>query len=121
MCVRIVLPLLAPALVSLGIIVFIWAWGAFLWPLVVVQDRNLYVLSVGLSAYVQPYTRERPWAAPMAASTVAPLPIACLFIFLQRYFIKGLTAAAVKGGTRNRRAFRSAWRPAPPQSRSRRP
>jgi len=46
---RIVLPLLAPALVSLGIIVFIWAWGAFLWPLVVVQDRNLYVLSVGLS------------------------------------------------------------------------
>jgi ABC-type glycerol-3-phosphate transport system permease component len=57
---RIVLPLLAPALVSLGIIVFTWAWGAFLWPLVVVQDRNLYVLSVGLSAYVQPYNRERP-------------------------------------------------------------
>jgi ABC-type glycerol-3-phosphate transport system permease component len=94
---RIVLPLLAPALVSLGIIVFIWAWGAFLWPLVVVQDRNLYVLSVGLSAYVQPYNREPTWAAAMAASTVATLPIACLFIFLQRYFIKGLTAAAVKG------------------------
>ena len=94
---RIVLPLLAPALVSLGIIVFIWAWGAFLWPLVVVQDRDLYVLSVGLSAYVQPYNREPTWAAAMAASTVATLPIACLFIFLQRYFIKGLTAAAVKG------------------------
>jgi ABC-type glycerol-3-phosphate transport system permease component len=90
-----VLPLLAPALVSLGIIVFTWAWGAFLWPLVVVQDRNLYVLSVGLS--VQPYNREPTWAAAMAASTVATLPIACLFIFLQRYFIKGLTAAAVKG------------------------
>ncbi len=94
---RIVLPLLTPALVSLGIIVFIWTWGAFLWPLVVVQDRGLYVLSVGLSAYVQPYNSEPMWGAAMAASTVATLPIACLFIFLQRYFIKGLTAAAVKG------------------------
>jgi multiple sugar transport system permease protein len=94
---RIVLPLLAPALTSLGIIVFIWAWGAFLWPLVVVQDRSLYVLSVGLSAYVQPYNSEPTWGAAMAASTIATLPIACLFIFLQRYFIKGLTAAAVKG------------------------
>ena len=55
------------------------------------------MLSVGLSAYVQPYKREPMWAAAMAASTVATLPIACLFIFLQRYFIKGLTAAAVKG------------------------
>lgn len=93
----IVLPLLAPALVSLGIIVFIWAWGAFLWPLVAVQDRELYVLSIGLSAYVQPYNKEPTWGAAMAASTVATIPIACLFIFLQRYFIKGLTAAAVKG------------------------
>jgi ABC-type glycerol-3-phosphate transport system permease component len=94
---RIVLPLLAPALVSLGIIVFIWSWGAFLWPLVAVQDRSLYVLSIGLSAYVQPYNSEPTWGAAMAASTIATLPIACLFIFLQRYFIKGLTAAAVKG------------------------
>jgi ABC-type glycerol-3-phosphate transport system permease component len=94
---RIVLPLLAPALVSLGIMVFIWSWGAFLWPLVVVQDRSLYVLSVGLSSYVQAYNSEPTWGAAMAASTIATLPIACLFIFLQRYFIKGLTAAAVKG------------------------
>ena len=94
---RIVLPLLVPALVSLGIIVFIWAWGDFLWPLVIVQDRNLNVLSVGLTGYVQPYQREPMWGAAMAASTVATLPIACLFIFFQRYFIKGLTAAAVKG------------------------
>lgn len=94
---RVALPLLGPALTSLGIIVFIWSWGAFLWPLVVVQDRSLYVLSVGLSSYVQPYNREPMWGAAMAASTVATIPIACLFIFLQRYFIKGLTAAAVKG------------------------
>ncbi|MFX8727612.1 ABC transporter permease subunit, partial [Acinetobacter baumannii] len=48
---RIVLPLLLPALTSLAIIVFIWSWGAFLWPLVIVQDRTLNVLAVGLTNY----------------------------------------------------------------------
>lgn len=94
---RIILPLLGPALTSLGIIVFVWSWGAFLWPLVSVQDRSLYVLSIGLSGYVQPYNQEPMWGPAMAASTIATIPIACLFVFLQRYFIKGLTAAAVKG------------------------
>ena len=94
---RIVMPLLLPALTSLAIIVFIWAWGSFLWPLVIVQDRALNVLAVGLTNYAQPYQHAPMWGAAMAASTVATLPIACLFAFFQRYFIKGLTAAAVKG------------------------
>lgn len=94
---RIVLPLLGPALISLGTIVFVWSWGAFLWPLVSVQDRALHVLAIGLSGYVQPYNQEPMWGPAMAASTLATIPIACLFVFLQRYFIKGLTAAAVKG------------------------
>ena len=94
---RIALPLLLPALASLAIIVFIWSWGNFLWPLVIVQDKDLNVLSVGLTSYSQPYQREPMWGAAMAASTVATLPIAALFVFFQRYFVKGLTAAAVKG------------------------
>jgi len=94
---RIVLPLLTPALTSLAIIIFIWSWGAFLWPLVVVQDRELNVLSVGLTNYSQPYQQVPMWGAAMAASTIATIPIACLFAFFQRYFIKGLTAAAIKG------------------------
>jgi multiple sugar transport system permease protein/arabinosaccharide transport system permease protein len=97
MFLRIVLPLLVPALTSLAIIVFIWSWGSFLWPLVIVQDRDLNVLAVGLTNYSQPYQHAPMWGAAMAASTIATIPIACLFIFLQRYFIKGLTAAAVKG------------------------
>lgn len=94
---RIILPLLGPALTSLAIIVFIWSWGAFLWPLVVVQDRELNVLAVGLTNYSQPYQKPPMWGAAMAASTIATIPIALLFAFFQRYFIKGLTAAAVKG------------------------
>ena len=94
---RIALPLLLPALASLAIIVFIWSWGNFLWPLVIVQDKDLNVLSVGMTSYSQPYQREPMWGAAMAASTVATMPIAALFVFFQRYFVKGLTAAAVKG------------------------
>jgi ABC-type glycerol-3-phosphate transport system permease component len=94
---QIALPLLLPALASLAIIVFIWSWGAFLWPLVIVQDKALNVLSVGLTTYTQPYLGQPMWGAAMAASTVATIPIAALFIFSQRYFVKGLTAAAVKG------------------------
>lgn len=97
MFLRLVLPLLAPALTSLAIIVFIWAWGSFLWPLVIVQDRELTVLAVGLTNYSQPYQHAPMWGAALAASTVATVPIAAIFVFLQRYFIKGLTAAAVKG------------------------
>jgi multiple sugar transport system permease protein len=97
MFLRIVLPLLAPALASLAIIVFIWSWGAFLWPLVIIQDRTLNVLAVGLTNYSQPYQHLPMWGAAMAASTIATVPIAALFAFFQRYFIKGLTAAAVKG------------------------
>ncbi|MBI3516468.1 MAG: carbohydrate ABC transporter permease [Proteobacteria bacterium] len=94
---QIALPLLLPALASLAIIVFIWSWGNFLWPLVIVQDKALNVLSVGLTTYTQPYLGQPMWGAAMAASTVATIPIAALFIFFQRYFVKGLTAAAVKG------------------------
>lgn len=94
---RIVLPLLVPAMTSLGILVFIWSWGAFLWPLVIVQDRSLQVLAVGLTDFSQSYSRPPEWAAAMAASTIATLPIAVLFACFQKYFIKGLTAAAVKG------------------------
>lgn len=94
---QIALPLLLPALASLAIIVFIWSWGAFLWPLVIVQDKALNVLSVGLTSYTQPYNGQPMWGAAMAASTVATIPIAALFIFFQRYFVKGLTAGAVKG------------------------
>lgn len=97
MFIRIVLPLLGPALASLAIIVFIWSWGTFLWPLVIIQDRTLNVLAVGLTNYSQPYQHAPMWGAAMAASTIATIPIAALFAFFQRYFIKGLTAAAVKG------------------------
>jgi ABC-type glycerol-3-phosphate transport system permease component len=93
----IVLPLLLPALASLAIIIFIWSWGNFLWPLVAVNDEKLTVLAVGITNYTQPYQRQPMWGAAMAAATLATLPVLIVFLAFQRHFVKGITAAAIKG------------------------
>jgi ABC-type glycerol-3-phosphate transport system permease component len=92
-----VLPLLLPALASLAIIIFIWSWGNFLWPLVAVSDEKLVVLATGITNYTQPYQRAPMWGAAMAAATIATLPVLIVFIAFQRHFVKGITAAAIKG------------------------
>ena len=94
---RLGFPLLAPASGGLAIIIFVWAWNNFLWPLVVVQSKELTVLAVGLTAFSQPYEWLPMWTEAMAVSTLATLPVAMLFIFFQRFFVEGLTAAAIKG------------------------
>jgi len=93
----IILPLLLPALASLAIIIFIWSWGNFLWPLVAVSDEKLTVLAVGITNYTQPYQRQPMWGAAMAAATLATLPVLIVFLAFQRHFVKGITAAAIKG------------------------
>lgn len=93
----IVMPLLAPGLASLAIIIFLFTWGNFLWPLVVVQDRDLTVLATGMAVYLQPYRGQALWGPAMAGAVLATLPIALMFVFFQRYFVSGLTAGAVKG------------------------
>jgi multiple sugar transport system permease protein len=64
---------------------------------VIVQSQELTVLAVGLTLFSQPYQQQPMWAAAMAVSTLATLPVALLFVFFQRYFVAGMTAAAVKG------------------------
>ena len=94
---RIALPLLAPASASLAIILFLFSWNNFLWPLVVVQDRNLLTLPVGMTVFSQPYRGDPIVGPAMAVSTLATLPVALLFIFFQRYFIAGMMVSGIKG------------------------
>ena len=50
-----------------------------------------------MTTYLLPYQGQALWGPAMAAATIATLPIALMFLFFQRYFVRGLTAAAVKG------------------------
>ena len=94
---RIALPLLAPAAASLAIILFLFSWNNFLWPLVIVQNRDLLTLPVGMTIFTQPYRGDPVVGPAMAVSIIATLPVAMLFLFFQRYFIDGMMVSGIKG------------------------
>ncbi len=71
-------------------------WNDFLWPLIATSSDQMYLLSVGLATMNGPYHVE--YGTIMAGGSVlATLPIAAIFLVLQRHFIAGLTAGALKG------------------------
>lgn len=94
---RIVFPLLSSASASLAIIIFLFSWNNFLWPLIIIKNQNLAPLQVGITAFTQAHSAEPQWAVAMAVSTLATLPVAVLFVFFQRYFIEGLVLSGLKG------------------------
>ncbi len=94
---QIVLPLLAPASASLAVIIFLFSWNNFLWPLIVIRSQSLQTIPVGIESFAEPHNGQPQWAVAMAVSTVATLPVALLFIFFQRYFITGLSMSGIKG------------------------
>jgi multiple sugar transport system permease protein len=91
---RIVLPLLKPALGTLGLITFIASWNNFMAPLVVMRSPDMYTLPLALRSLQSPVDTE--WGALMAGSAIATLPLVVLFILCSRQLIAGLTAGAVK-------------------------
>ncbi len=91
---RIVLPLLKPALGTLGLITFIASWNNFIGPLVVLRSPDMYTLPLALRSLQSPVDTE--WGALMAGSAIATLPLVILFVLSSRQLIAGLTAGAVK-------------------------
>jgi multiple sugar transport system permease protein len=91
---RIVLPLLKPALGTLGLITFIASWNNFIGPLIVMRSPDMYTLPLALRSLQNPVNTE--WGALMTGSAIATLPLVVLFILSSRQLISGLTAGAVK-------------------------
>ncbi len=91
---RIVLPLLKPALGTLGLITFIASWNNFIGPLVVMRSPDMYTLPLALRSLQSPVDTE--WGALMTGSAIATLPLVVLFVLSSRQLISGLTAGAVK-------------------------
>jgi multiple sugar transport system permease protein len=91
---RIVLPLLRPALGTLGLITFIASWNNFIGPLVVMRSPEMYTLPLALRSLQSPVNTE--WGALMTGSAIATLPLVVLFLLSSRQLISGLTTGAVK-------------------------
>jgi multiple sugar transport system permease protein len=95
---QIMLPLIKPALLALGILIFRGNWNNFRGPLIYLNTTVQFPLVVALKFFQESLSKEAPkWHYMMAMSTVMALPILILYFAAQRYFIEGLTMGAVKG------------------------
>ena len=93
---RIILPLTTPALATVAIFQFLYAWNDFLGPLIYINSSSLYTISLGLNSFLSTYGVTQ-WGWMMAAATVATLPMVLLFFLAQKTFIQGITLTGVKG------------------------
>lgn len=92
---RIVLPLSVPALASLGIFQFVWVWNDLMTALIYIQDLQKFPLTVGIRNLLGQYGNE--WHLLAAGAFIAMSMPLVVFFALQRYFVRGITAGAVKG------------------------
>jgi multiple sugar transport system permease protein/arabinosaccharide transport system permease protein len=92
---RIILPIAQPVTATMGILFFSGAWKDFIWPLIILNDSSKFPVSLGLPSLIGPYSQE--YGAVMAGSFMVTLPILIIFLIMQRRFIEGIMAGAVKG------------------------
>ena len=91
----IAMPLVTPALSALAIFTFLGNWTAFLWPLIVTNDRDLYTVPVGLASFAgENLTR---WEVVMTGAAVATIPTLIVFIVFQKYIVRGVVLSGLKG------------------------
>ncbi|GCE06616.1 carbohydrate ABC transporter permease [Dictyobacter aurantiacus] len=92
---QIVLPLSKPALATLAVITFLACWNDFLWPLLVLQDPNMYTLPPGLSTLQSSYVTL--YGPTMAAAVIVAIPVLIIYIALQRFIVQSVANTGLKG------------------------
>ncbi|MFB5662350.1 carbohydrate ABC transporter permease [Alteribacillus sp. HJP-4] len=93
--IKVILPLSAPGIAMAGIYAFIWSWNDLLIPLIYITESSLRPVSLALTDFAGQNTIY--WHEMMAASIISTIPIAIMFAFVQKYFVQGFTAGAIKG------------------------
>jgi multiple sugar transport system permease protein len=94
---RVMLPLASPAIAAVTILQFQGTWNSFFWPVVLIRDRDLWTLPVGLTLFRLEGGFATNWPPLMATVVLATIPILVLYLFFQRYFVEGVAASGVKG------------------------
>jgi multiple sugar transport system permease protein len=89
------MPLVAPALAALAIFIFLGNWTAFIWPLIVTTSPELYTLPVGLTTFSVEQSVQ--WELIMTGAALATIPTLIVFLVFQRYIIRGVVMAGLKG------------------------
>ncbi|MBD0415313.1 carbohydrate ABC transporter permease [Oryzicola mucosus] len=92
---KVAMPLVTPALSALAIFTFLGNWTAFFWPLIVTTSKELYTLPVGLSSFAVEQSIQ--WEMIMTGAALATIPTLLVFLLLQRYIVRGVMLAGLKG------------------------
>ncbi len=92
----IVIPLAAPALITLGIFTFVSAWNSFMWPLIVTNSESMRTLALGLAIFKGSLRELTLWGEMMVCCTICTIPAILIFLFGQKYLINDIAAGAVK-------------------------
>jgi len=95
--VRIVLPLVRPAVAATAILSFLGAWNLYLWPLLVLNDTKAKTLAVGMQYFAANQESVQQWGPLMAAATLATLPPLLLYVFAQKAIISAFVTSGAKG------------------------
>jgi trehalose/maltose transport system permease protein len=94
---KVLLPLIAPGLVTTGLLAFIAAWNEYLYALSFIQTPNKYTVTLAITTFQGKSGFQQPWGEIMAATVIVTLPLIIATLVLQRRILAGLTAGAVKG------------------------
>lgn len=92
---RIAMPLVTPALSALAIFTFLGNWTAFIWPLIITNSKELYTLPVGISTFA--IENQVDWEKVMTGAALATIPTLIVFLLLQRFIVRGVVLAGIKG------------------------
>lgn len=93
--IKLVLPLITPAIMTLSLLIFVWSWNGFLIPLITINKPELYSLPLGIASFNGMYQTDN--GAKILALSLATLPVILVYLFASNRLIGGLTMGAVKG------------------------
>jgi multiple sugar transport system permease protein len=92
---RIFMPLAKPALITVAIFTFLFAWNDLLGPVIYLRSPEKFTVAAGLASFTS--QTDISWDLQLAASTAMTIPVIILFFFAQRYFIRGIVMSGLKG------------------------
>jgi multiple sugar transport system permease protein len=93
----VMLPLARPAMMTLAILTFLYAWNDYLWPLVSAQKPEFFTITLGLASIQSNFAQSEGLGRVMASGVIASLPVVGLFLIFQRYVVRAMSVGGSKG------------------------
>jgi multiple sugar transport system permease protein len=91
---KVILPLCGPVLAAQAIFTFTFVWNDFFWPLIVISSSELRTLQLGLALFI--LKNKTVWDVVFAGSVISTIPVLLIFVFFQKYFIRGIALTGMK-------------------------